>query len=108
MIIFYRINSKKGAVSKSMFGLKKAMSRKFNFLSSQKLQDLREIRLKKRTHAKMNWGVNAFKEWRVARLHEKYDGIIAKVDLDSFRQRYAGEILVEHWLCTKTGRFDYI
>ena len=47
---------------------KKYVSRKFNSITEQRLEDLMTIRLKPKSEAKVNWGVNAYNEWRDYRL----------------------------------------
>ena len=46
------------------------MSKKrcYNFKSDAKIEELKKIKLKKRTEAKMNWGVKSYNAWREQRL----------------------------------------
>ena len=47
----------------------KAVSRKpISITSDDKIEQLKKVNLKKRTEAKMNWGVKAYNEWRNERL----------------------------------------
>ena len=47
----------------------RAVSRKPLVIASDKrIEELKEVNLKKRTKAKMNWGVSAYNEWRQERL----------------------------------------
>ena len=64
----------------------KSVSRKFTrfkSVSDEKLQELKEHKLKKQTYAKMMWGVNTYKEWRVNRLQKNFDLKIWQTDLDN-------------------------
>ena len=64
----------------------KSVSRKFTrfkSVSDEKLQELKEHKLKKQTYAKMMWGVNTYKEWRVNRLQKNFDLKIWQADLDN-------------------------
>ena len=58
--------------------------RSFKTIADQKLQELRKTQLKRRTEAKMLWGVRAFKEWRTVKLSspDTYDVRILISDLD--------------------------
>ena len=54
----------------------------YNFVSSQKLSELRQEKLKRKTKFKMNWGVTAYNEWCEARLqHLGFDHGIFHADL---------------------------
>ena len=78
IIFLFRISAKKSALKMAKVGLEHAVSKqKFNFLSSQAVQDLKKVTLKKRTFAKMIWGVNAYFEW----LRHNYNAVIAKANL---------------------------
>ena len=52
-------------------------------MSDKKLQELKEHKLKKRTYAKMMWGVNTYKDWRISQLQKNFDFNIWQADLDS-------------------------
>ena len=54
---------------------------KFSFLTAKKIQDLKEIKLKKRTHSKINWAVNAYNEWHDAKLNSCYEEVVFHVNL---------------------------
>ena len=57
--------------------------RKFSFSSEAHIEQLRQIRLKKRTEAKMYWGVNAYNEWHEERLlNFNYDVGIYEANLN--------------------------
>ena len=59
------------------------MSRKFNLVSDQHVHDLKQIRLKPKSEAKVNWRVNAYNEWRNYRLMNfNYDVPIYYADLN--------------------------
>ena len=55
--------------------MKRAVSRrKFSIASEDRIEELKKIKLKRRTEAKMNWGVTAYNEWRDDRLYNfNYD-----------------------------------
>ena len=58
------------------------MSRKFNFTSEGRIEQLAKIRLKPNSESKVNWGVRAYNEWRDARLESyQYDPAIYFSDL---------------------------
>ena len=42
--------------------------RNFKFLTEERINELKKIKLKKRSEAKVKWAVNAYTEWRDARL----------------------------------------
>ena len=56
-----------GSQSKPIY---KAVStkRNFKFLTEERINELKKIKLKKRSEAKVKWAVNAYTEWRDARL----------------------------------------
>ena len=43
-------------------------NRNFKFLTEERINELKKIKLKKRSEAKVRWAVNAYTEWRDARL----------------------------------------
>ena len=45
-----------------------SMKRNFKFLTEERIAELKRIKLKKRTEAKVKWAINAYSEWREARL----------------------------------------
>ena len=63
----------------------KAVSkRKFSFIADVKIEDLKQIKLKKKTESKVNWAVTAYNEWRDERMRTfKYDPSIYWADLRS-------------------------
>ena len=75
--------------SKRKLGLRQGLARgsvstnrKFNFISKMRVEQLKTATLKRRTEAKMNWGVKAYNEWRDERLHNfNYDVGIYYADL---------------------------
>ena len=71
--------------------------RSFKFLSDERIAELKRIKLKKRSEAKVKWAVNAFKEWCVARLENDFDQIIFDVDLDDVEK--IDKIKLEYVLC---------
>ena len=60
--------------------------RKFNFLPSQHIQNLKEVKLKERTTSKLNWAVKAYKEWRLVRLEHSYNEAIFNADIGNLNQ----------------------
>ena len=68
--IYYRINLRLGKVTKNRLSLAKSVSKKrcYNFKSDAKIEELKKIQLKKRTEAKMNWGVKSYNAWHEQRL----------------------------------------
>ena len=68
------MNSRKSGLLCSRLALKKAVSRKFTYLSDDKIEDLKTVKLKPNSAHKANWGVNAFNEWCEDRLYRfQYD-----------------------------------
>ena len=58
--------------------------RKFKFNTDERIANLQQIQLKKRTEKKMYWGVNAYNEWRDERLRSyNYDYPIYMADLNN-------------------------
>ena len=57
---------------------------RFKTVSEEKLRELKENKLKKRTYAKMMWGVKTYKEWRNHVLNDcnKFDCRILESDID--------------------------
>ena len=66
-----------------MLGKSKAVSRKFNFMSSQKIRDLKQVKLKARTASKVNWAVTAYNDWRFMRLENGYNESIFNANLSN-------------------------
>ena len=77
----------------SKLGLKRGLSskivsnaRKFNFMSDDKIQQLKKETLKRHTELKMNWGIKAFNEWHEERLRNfNYDVGIYYADLNDLQ-----------------------
>ena len=82
--LFFSLNSSWGKLG-VMKGLRRqnvSNIRKYNFVSDAKVTALKMIQMKKRSEAKMNWGVKAFIEWREERLlNFNYDVTIYFSDL---------------------------
>ena len=58
--------------------------RKFKFLSQEKINDLKKMKLKRRSEAKVKWAVNAYSEWRQARIdNSNYDQCLIDADLNN-------------------------
>ena len=67
---YFRLHSRKLAVKRLGLAASKTVSRtrSFKTIADSKLQDLRKTKLKKRTEAKMMWGMRAYCEWRMTKL----------------------------------------
>ena len=56
--------------------------RKFSFFTDERINKLKQIRMKKSSEKKLDWAVTAFNDWRGERLHSfKYDVGIYYCDL---------------------------
>ena len=82
----FRLHLKNLAVKHLGVGTRKTVSniRKFKRIAESKLQDLKTSKIKKRTEAKMMWGVRAYNEWRSSTLSkvENFDVRILESDLN--------------------------
>ena len=94
ILLISRLNSRFGGVSKAQLSLKKAVSRrKFNFASEQRIQNLQQIQMKKKTEAKCKWAISAFVDWREERLRVfNYDYSIYMCDLRNLEQVTKGDL----------------
>ena len=82
LLIFSINKSRKPSATVSMA---KSVSRRYNFISSQRMRDLQHEKLKKKSEAKMNWGIMAYDRWRSARLKVVTgDDAIDIVDIHDF------------------------
>ena len=82
-IIICRINSMRAGLDRAKLAVKKAVSRR-NFT---RIEELKKIKLKKHTEAKMNWGVTSYNEWRDDRLYNfNYDMAIYYADLRNLKE----------------------
>ena len=85
---------------KARLGTAKYVSnrRKFHFVTDVRIQQLKQIRLKKNSESNVNWAVKAYIDWRNGRLNNfKYDVGIFEADLENL-QSLTRENL-EHSLC---------
>ena len=57
--------------------------RKFNFLTSQKIGELKKVKVKERTSSKLNWAVNAYNEWCDVRLGHSYNEAVFHANLNN-------------------------
>ena len=101
-ILFYNysLNLRKNIGVKSRWLTTKPVSkkRKFTFATSDRIEKLKQIRLKKKTEAKLNWAVNAYKEWRDERLYKfNYDVGIYYADLRNLGSLTKSNL--QHALC---------
>ena len=66
--------------------MKQTVSRKFNLVSDARVEELKQIRLKPKSEAKVHWEVNAYNEWRNYRLFTfNYDVAIYYADLNDLK-----------------------
>ena len=81
------MNSRLGGWKKAGVTVGRGVSRMRSFkrLSDDKIHELSRNNLKKRTEAKMFWGVRAYREWRLARLNDvvDFDVKIFEANLDT-------------------------
>ena len=71
------MNKRKGSVYKYV-----SRKRSFKFLSEEKINELKKVKLKKRSEAKVRWAVNCYSDWREARLtNEQFDQNIFDANL---------------------------
>ena len=78
-----RINSKKRALMRAHLATKRSVSRNFHLVTEDRITHLKQVHLKPNTEYKVNWGVNAYNEWRSYRLETyQYDFPIYAADLD--------------------------
>ena len=56
--------------------------RRFKRISDEKIRELKQQKLKKRTFSKVQWAVKAFKDWRKNKLETTFDGRVYECDLD--------------------------
>ena len=78
--------------------MKSVSKRKFSFKSEARIAELQQIRLKKKTEAKVNWAVTAYNDWRNERLHNfNYDVGIYYADLNTLETLEKSNL--EHALC---------
>ena len=86
------MSRKKGAVFKTV-----SKKRTFKFLSDARIAELKKIKLKKKSEAKVKWAVKAYKKWRIARLENDFDQIIFDSDLEEVEK--LTKIKLEYALC---------
>ena len=58
---------------------------KIHFMTSQKIHDLKEIKLKMRAGSKLNWAINAYKDWQNVRLSHSYNEAIFNANLENLK-----------------------
>ena len=72
--------------------------RKFNFSTSARIEQLKQIQLKKKTEAKVKWAVSAYNDWRNNRLYNfQYDVGIYYADLNNLETLEKNNL--QHALC---------
>ena len=81
-----RFNSRWSNVKTNTIATRRTVNRKclFHHVSEAQIADLKEEKMKKYSFAKMNWAVNAYREWCESRLDSDfdYDEKIFKANLD--------------------------
>ena len=78
--------------------LKSVSKRKFSFTTEARIEELKKIRLKKQTEAKVNWAVTAYTDWRNERLYNfNYDVGIYYADLQKLNELTPENL--QHALC---------
>ena len=91
--------------SRRKFGLKPHLARastvskrKFHFATEACIEELKQIKLKWKTEAKVNWAVSAYVQWHEERLKNfKYDVGIYFADLNNLKELEAQNLA--HALC---------
>ena len=93
------INARSNMPLKSRLSTKKTVSnRTFQFLSETRIQQLKQIRLKKSTESKSKWAVKAYTDWRNERLRTfNYDYSIYMTDLHNLSKLTKPDL--QHSLC---------
>ena len=72
--------------------------RNFKFLKEERINELKKTKLKKRSKAKVRWAVNAYTEWRDARLgNGPFDQQIADANLNEMSK--LNVVNLEYSLC---------
>ena len=95
----FRINSKRRAIERSRMSMTKSVSRNFNVVSDKRIEHLKQIQLKPKTEAEVNWGVNVYNEWRNNRLFTfRYDVGIYYADLNDLKSLTKENL--NHSLCS--------
>ena len=95
----FSMNSKSKMPMKSRLSTKKTVStRKFNFVSENRINILKQISLKKSTESKSRWAVKAYNDWRDERLKTfNYDYSIYMADLRNLNELTKPNL--QHALC---------
>ena len=100
-LFFYcSLNTRKLSVSKSRLATQKSVStkRKFSFQTNTRIEELKRIKLKKQSEAKVKWAVNAYNDWRNEHLYNyQYDYAIYKADLNKLEKLEKANL--QHTLC---------
>ena len=77
------MNAKRRALQRARMAAGGTVSRNFNVTSEERIKELQQITLKPKSESKVNWGVNAYNEWRMFRLETfNYDFAIYNADLN--------------------------
>ena len=72
--------------------------RKFSYATRDRIEELKQIRMKKTSESKVNWAVKAYRDWRQDRLYNfNYDVGIYEADIDNIESLSKGNL--EHALC---------
>ena len=77
------MNAKRRALQRARMAAGGTVSRNFNVTSEERIKELQQITLKPKSESKVNWGVNAYNEWKMFRLETfNYDYAIYNADLN--------------------------
>ena len=86
LILFCSINLRSKANARLKLALQKAVSRNFSYVSEDRIEDLKTVKLKPNSASMVNWGVNAFNEWCEERLRKfQYDVGIYYADMNDLK-----------------------
>ena len=94
------MNSRKIGGVKGRLATRKSVStkRKFAFQSNNRIEELKKIKMKKQSEAKVKWAVNAYNDWRNERLFNyQYDVGIYEADLNKLENLQKDNL--QHALC---------
>ena len=99
MLLFhFRLNTRKLNGLRTRPTTKTVSKRKFDFASDGCIEGLKQIKLKKKSEAKIDWAVNAYIDWRRERLDKfQYDVPIYFADLEQLESLEKGNL--NHVLC---------
>ena len=85
------------------------VSNRFKLASAQRVEDLKQIKLKKKTAAKVHWAVRAYNNWRDCRIRiPGVDERIISSDLENLQDldKKAFEVAMCYFVCEVTKKKD--